>query len=143
MAYVRFEDGTAAKVDLSYLRDYGAPASAWLAVGGRRRRSPSQLGEQGLWGEDPHTAIRPEREHVLMVPRNENVDSRLHCTCEDQVVVRIPGDGLGWLRRSRDRLHCQAGEERLDFSPSLRLETELRDEDPHQLVHNGLLENQL
>lgn len=123
-----------------------SPAAYMGHHGGRKEQTqslPSQLGEQGLRGEDPHATALADGEQMLAVTRGQDLDLGLDCAGEDAIVGGVSGHRLrggGW---GPDRLHSEFSEQRLGLDPSLRVEVELPGEDAPQLDDHRIEENQL
>lgn len=75
-----------------------------------RSSIPSQLGEQGLRGEDPHAAALTDGKQMLAVARGQDLDPSLDRTGEDEVVGGISGHRLRGPSRGLDRLHRKFSE---------------------------------
>lgn len=104
---------------------------------------PAQLGEQGLRGENPHTAALADGEQMLAVTRSKNIDLGLDRAGEDEVVGGVSGHWLRGPGRGPDRLHREFPEQRLGLDPPLRLEVELLGENAPQLDYHWVEEDQL
>ena len=103
----------------------------------------SQLGEQGLRGEDPHAAALANGKQVLAVTRGQDLDPGLDRAGEDEVIGGVSGHRLRGPGRGPDRLHREFSEQRLGLDPSLRVEVELLGEDALQLDYHRVEEDQL
>lgn len=82
-------------------------------------------------------------EQVPAISRDENVHPRLSRTGQDQVIVRIASHRLGWILRRRNRVGRKVDEKLLDSSPALRLKAQLPGENPLQLDHHRLEQDEL
>jgi len=103
----------------------------------------SQLGEQGLRGEDPHAAALADGEQVLAIARGQDFDPGLDRAGEDEIVGGVSGHRLRGLSWDPDRLHREFSEQRLGLYPSLRVEVELLGENALQLNDHRIEEDQL
>ena len=102
-----------------------------------------QLRQQRLRGDHPNATMRTYGEQVPAIARNENVHLRLNCTSKNYVIGRVVRHRLRWTLRCRDQLGRKLDEKLLDPSPALRLEPQLPDEDPLQLDHHRLGQDEL
>jgi len=82
-------------------------------------------------------------EQVLAIPRDEHVHPRLSSTSKDQVIGRIACHRLRWILGRRNQFGRKIDQKLFDSSPALRLEAQLPGEDPLQLDHHRLGQDEL
>ena len=85
----------------------------------------------------------PHGEQMPAIARDEHVHPRLNRTGKNQVIGRVARYRLGCGLRCRDQLDRKVNEKLLDPLPALRLETQLPGEDPLQLDHHRLGQDEL
>lgn len=80
---------------------------------------------------------------VPTIAGDERIHFRLNRTGEDQIIGRVARHRLGWSLGCWHQFSRRIDEKLLDPSPALRLEAQLPGEDPLQLDHYRLRQDQL
>ena len=97
--------------------------------------SISEFGQKGLRSEYANSLVFPDGDQVFAVSGDEHIYLCFDGAGEDQVVVRIAGQGFGFSRRCSLGIDRDIGEQRLDFLQLLDTESEFLREDPDELDH--------
>lgn len=83
------------------------------------------------------------RQQVLAVSGHENVRLSLNRTRKDQIIIRVARYRLGLFLGCWNQLDRKIDKKLLDPLPAGRLETQLLGEDPLQLDHHWLGQDEL